>query len=182
MSAEFKSPYILSLYVHMHLCCNSLPIMPAHLAIHGCLPFLPALSPWVLYGWCSKKYIYIKKSPLLSSSSLYNNIYIYVHRIGGKQRSLQQVNLGTSLLALSNLFRIQTRRGSGAHRHHQRLLLLLRPWLRNQHSLYAITLYFIKWALNGWTPSLFYACRWRGVAPRSVPSRGCPLPSLVYVC
>ena len=75
MSAEFKSPYILSLYVHMHLCCNSLPIMPAHLAIHGCLPFLPALSPWVLYGWCSKK-IYIYKNPLLSSSSLYNNIYI----------------------------------------------------------------------------------------------------------
>lgn len=182
MSAEFKSPYILSLYVHMHLCCNSLPIMPAHLAIHGCLPFLPALSPWVLYGWCSKIYIYIYINLLSSPPPHFTIIYIYVHRIGGKQRSLQQVNLGTSLLALSNLFRIQTRRGSGAHRHHQRLLLLLRPWLRNQHSLYAITLYFIKWALNGWTPSLFYACRWRGVAPRSVPSRGCPLPSLVYVC
>lgn len=128
------------------------------------------------------KNIYIYKNLLSSPPPHFTIIYIYVHRIGGKQRSLQQVNLGTSLLALSNLFRIQTRRGSGAHRHHQRLLLLLRPWLRNQHSLYAITLYFIKWALNGWTPSLFYACRWRGVAPRSVPSRGCPLPSLVYVC
>lgn len=78
MSAEFKSPYILSLYVHMHLCCNSLPIMPAHLAIHGCLPFLPALSPWVLYGWCSKKNIYIYINLLSSPPPHFTIIYIYM--------------------------------------------------------------------------------------------------------